>query len=278
MPGKFNEVLAAAVNDMVENGFDSIERVERWSAALRAAAIESATPIDKMEQMLNDGLASIYRSMIDNGAIEKANPSIRRFTIEMLKPKLRAALDRRIMASANLIKLNRAQSIDKTLQRFQGWATSIPPGGTAEPERAATKANVRKSLAQLPFEERRVLIDQGHKLRASLSEIIATDGGAIAMRWHSHWRQPGYNYREDHKERDALVYLLRESWARTAGLVKPGEAGFYEDVTKVGEEIFCRCWATWLYSLRDMPRDMLTTKGAAALDDARARARGTTAA
>lgn len=266
----FYEVLTQAVDDLAEHGFDSVERVERWTTALRLAAGAATANPAEFERMLREGLASVYKRLVDAGGIARMHPGIGRFTLEQVKPKLRAELDRRIMSSASLIRLNREQAIDKTIQRFQGWATSIPIGGSAEPEKAKTKKNVRKSLAQLPFEERRVLIDQGHKLTASLSNILATDGGAIAAKWRSHWRQAGYNYRQDHKERDEKVYALRESWAINRGLMKKGPNPYYDDITQAAEEPFCRCYIVWIYALRDLPKDMLTVKGSSALDEARA--------
>lgn len=163
---------------------------------------------------------------------------MQRFTIDKVKHKLRAELDRRIVTSANLIKLNRAQAIEKTLQRFEGWATSIPIGGTKIAEKRTIKGNVATSLKQLPFEERRVIIDQGHKFVSNLNEILAHDGGAIAAVWHSHWRQKNYNYREDHKERDELIYAVRDSWAIKQGLMNKGPNGYTDDITKPGEEVF----------------------------------------
>ena len=132
-----------------------------------------------------------------------------------------------------------------------------------------TKTGIRKSLAQLPFEERRVLIDQGHKLSASLSEILALEGGAIAGEWHSQWRRAGYNYREDHKERDMQVYTIRNNWAMQKGLMKAGPCGYTDDITAAGEEVFCRCSIRYLYNIRDLPETMLTAKGAAALKEVR---------
>jgi hypothetical protein len=267
-PQTFQEVLAAAVADLAENGFTDMERVERWSRLIREAAVRSMIRPESLDQQLRDGLASIYRKMVERDGLLRYNPGIERFTYEQIKPRLRGELDRRIMASANLIKLNREQAVDKTIQRFQGWATSIPPGGIAGETRAEVKANVRKSLAQLPFEERRVLIDQGHKLIGAINEIVASDGGAIAGRWRSHWRQPGYNYREDHKERDEKVYLIRDSWAHRAGFVKKGRVGYVDDVTAPAQEPFCRCYYVFLYGLRDLPEDMLTAKGKAGLTQA----------
>jgi hypothetical protein len=240
----FQEVLAAAIADLVEHGYDSAERVERWMRELRLAAERSLISAASLEQQLRDGLAAIYRKMVDRGGVIRYVPGVERFTLDKIKPQLRNELDRRILASANLIKLNRAQAIDKTLQRFQGWSTSIPPGGVSGESRREVKENVRKSLAQLPFEERRVLIDQGHKLTAAISEIVASDGGAIAGKWNSHYRQAGYDYREDHKERDyrengGEPYLVRDSWAHRAGYVKKGRLGYYDEVTAVGQEPFC---------------------------------------
>src|SRR5207247_2394734 len=105
--------------------------------------------------------------------------------IDQIKPALHAELERRIMASADLIKLNRKAAIEKTVQRFSGWATSVPPGGTRATDKKKEKDSIKKSLKSLPFEERRVIIDQSHKFVANLNEIVAKDGGAIAGRWHS---------------------------------------------------------------------------------------------
>jgi hypothetical protein len=263
------DVLTAAINDLTEHGFDSAERVAYWSRRIKEAAQATMAPPPVMEQMLRDALAQTYRKLIDQGQIAQFHQGIARFTLEKVRPQLRAELDRRIMASANLIRLNREQAIQKTLQRFQGWSTSIPAGGSDAVDKRETKTDIRKALTQLPFEERRVLIDQGHKLRASLSEILARDGQAIAMTWRSHWRQAGYNYREDHKERDGHTYALRGSWALDKGLMKAGPDGYYEDITSVGEEPFCRCYAAWIYALRGLPDEMLTAKGRDALAEAK---------
>jgi hypothetical protein len=165
------------------------------------------------------------------------------------------------MASANLIKLNREKAIQSTLQRFSGWATSIPAGGSNVQDKPEVKSDVSKSLKQLPFEERRVAIDQGHKLISAINDIVAQDGGAIAAVWHSNWRQQNYNYREDHRERDRKVYLIRDSWAHKAGLVKPGKVGYTDEITQPAEEPMCRCFYLFVYSLEDLPADMLTEKG-----------------
>lgn len=266
----FYQVVSEAIRDFEENGFDSVERLQYWTDRIRRAALESLTPESVLNDTLNRTLGGIYKRLIDDGQILKAH-TVSRFTVDRLKPQLRTELDRRLMVSRSLIKLNREQMVEKTVQRFAGWASSVPAGGSRAVDVKDTKDNLRKALTSLPFEERRCAIDQGHKFTAALNEIIAVDGGALAMKWHSKWRQPGYNYRKDHKERDQRIYLLRSSWAKDKGLVKPGDAGYYDDITKVGEEVYCSCQAQWLYNLRDLPADMLTKKGESELVAARAK-------
>ena len=261
----FYELLTEAVNDLAAHGYDSEERVAEWVSRLRRAAEESLISEAVAEERLRTSLGAIYRRLVDEEGVLKTMPGVSRFTLQKIKPQLRAELDRRLMASANLIKLNRDEAIETTLRRFQGWATSIPVGGTADPQRTKTKKDVRKALANMPFIERRVAIDQGHKLAAAINRSVAAGSGAIAAEWHSHWRQAGYHYREDHKERDGAVYLIRDSWAHQRGYVKPGPAGYLDDVTQPGEEVFCRCWATYLFALKRLPDEMLTNAGREAM-------------
>ena len=270
MPEKqpsFYDVLTAAVTDMIENGFDSTERVAFWVVRIREAALAAMIPEAEMERLLRERLADQYRRSVDAGGMLKDHKNAQRFTIEKVRPALRAELDRAIYASASLIQLNRRAATEKTLQRFQGWAMSIPKGGSDVASRSKAKDDIRKSLAQLPYEERRVLIDQGHKFASNLSAILATDGGAIAGIWrHHHVTYP----RPEHVDRDGDVYLIRDSWADKAGLVKPARRnGYTDDIEKPGELVFCRCTYQYLYRLRDLPPDMLTKKGKDALADAR---------
>jgi hypothetical protein len=261
----FDEVLAAAVNDLTENGFTSAERVQFWIDQLRRAAQDAMKPEYEAEDALRRALSAIYKRLVERGQVARFHPGVGRFTLQRVAPHLRAELDRRILAATQLIKLNRSEAVQKVLQRFSGWSTSIPTSGSATTNKTTTKADISKSLKQLPFVERRLHIDQGHKLTASINNVVAQGGGAIALIWRSNWRQAGYNYREDHKERDGEVYLIRGNWAQQKGLVKPGAAGYYDKVTAVGEEPFCRCYAVYIYTLRGLPEDMLTRAGKEAI-------------
>lgn len=265
----FYQVLTDAINDMVEHGFDSAERLATWITRIRQAAAATLTPAYVLEEALRNTFQTTYRRLVEKGGILQFHPGVPKFTLERVKPKLHGLLQQRTMSSANLIKLNRDTMINRVEQRFSGWASSIPPGGSEAASKPEARAEIRKPLASLPFEERRVMVDQGHKFISNLNEVLANDGGALAAEWHSHWRQRNYNYREDHKERDTQVYLIKGSWAHQQGLVQPGPAGFYEDITKPGEEIFCRCFVSYLYALRRLPPAMLTQRGKDELAKAR---------
>jgi hypothetical protein len=65
--------------------------------------------------------------------------------------------------------------------------------------------------------------------------------------------------------------LLRGNWAQEKGLVKPGDDGYYDQITAVNQEVNCRCFATGVYALRDLPSDMITEKGRAAMAEVAAK-------
>jgi hypothetical protein len=261
MASNFYQVINDAITDIEANGFDSQSRIDGWMDRIETAARAAMLPEFAIQATMSDALASIWKRAVERGGVLKMHPGVSRFSLEHIKPRLRSELDRRVMASAQLIKLNRQQSIAKTLQRFSGWATSVPAGGSRAVDKPEVRDDLKKALRSLPYEERRVAIDQGHKLVATINDIVAVDSGAIACEWHSHYRQPGYNARPDHKERDGRVYLIRGNWASAQGLVKPGAAGYSDEITQPGEEVFCRCNYRYIYSVRGLPDDMVTAKG-----------------
>ncbi len=272
----FTRTVREAVKFFLRNGYTSRQELEQWQAIIRQAA-ESETDDDYMS-MVSDRLRKTYDLQVSKAGALERHRGLSRFTLNYMEPKLRSELDRRILASADLIKLNRTAAINKTVQRFSGWATSIPVqdyvgGGLSPSSRSGVNYNcdhIQKSAQQVDYEARRVMIDQSHKLIANIDNIIATSNNAIAAEWHSHWRQAGYDYREDHKERDKLVYLIRGNWAQKNGYVKAGPAGYLDEITQPGEEVFCRCYVTHLYNLRSIPEDMLTQKGRKFLESMKA--------
>jgi hypothetical protein len=265
----FDECLRAAIADFVDHGFDSQERLDFWLNELKIHAERFLANKVQRENALAMAFEAIYRRLISSRGILRYHPGVSAMTLQHVAPLFRAELERRIMVSADMIRVNRAQAISDTLERFRGWASSIPDGGTRAEDKRETRVKLAKNFNQLSYRERFVANDQGHKFAAALNQTLADQNGAIALRWASRWRALNYHYRPDHKERDGQVYLMRNSWAQRQGLVKPGEAGYYDEVTAVGQEPNCRCSAVFIYALSRLPEDMLTQKGKAKLEQAR---------
>lgn len=261
----FSSLLALAIKDFADHGYDSIERLDLWKARLRDAANAELLSERVLEMRLRKSLGAIYDRMVQKRAILKYHPGVEKYTLDMIRPDLRAELSRRISASADLIRVHREEAIEKTLQRFSGWASSVPPGGSSTVEKVKIKSNVGKALRQMDYEGRRLYIDQGHKLVSNISAIVAEQSGAIAGLWRSHWRQAGYDYREDHKERDGKVYAIRGSWAIEQGFMKKGPNGYLDEHEAAGFLPYCRCWIEYKVSLPALPPELLTRKGKAAV-------------
>ena len=266
------EILTEAINDFDEHGYDSQDRLDYWEARIREALADQLRNPERLREQMKEQLRAVFERLVNRGSLLKNHNGVERFRLQNVAARLHSELERRILASAQLIKLNREEMINKTMRRFSGWASSVPKGGAADTDKRKLKEELSKPMRSLPFVERRVLIDQGHKLTSSLSATLAADGGAIAARWFSHWRQANYNYREDHRERDGHIYLIKGSWAVKNGLVKVGKYGWSDDITQPAEEPFCRCSFVYLYHLKQLPEELLTAKGKEALKQAKARA------
>jgi len=261
----FYELLTEAINHFVDVGYTSETELQKWVVLLKKSADKTLRSPTLTSEEIRRALRSVYSRVVINGGKRQAN--ISKFTLDKLKPTMRRDLERRILASANLIKLNREEAISNTLRRFQGWATSVPKGGSRVVDKRKEKENIRKPLTQMGFKERRVIIDQTHKFAASLNDVIATNSDAIAAEWNSRYRRIGYDYRPDHKERDSRltgkIYAIRNNWAIKKGLMKASKAGYTDEMTMPGEEVFCSCTYTYIYALSSLPEEMLTTKGRA---------------
>jgi hypothetical protein len=249
------------VDHFAENGFSSQAELDHWVMTLKHAINRTLTSPKSTEVAVRRSLGQVYARLANKGAAVRNSKGAKKFTINSLKPAMRRELQRRILASVNLIKLNREEAVAATLRRFQGWATSIPKGGSDAPDIRKEKAQIRKPLSKVTFAERRVTIDQSQKFAASLNAVMAEGNDAIAAEWRSRWRTPGYDYRDNHKERDRHVFAIRDSWAVKQGLMKVGPSGYTDAISQPAEEIFCQCRYVYIYSIDYLPPDMLTDKG-----------------
>ena len=112
------------------------DKLKRELVQTKAQLDERRKRVEELERSLKNA----YTRLVTKGGL--VNKDVSRFTVDRLTPRLRAELDRRIIASVNLIKFNREETISNTLRRFSGWATSIPPGGTEVVKRNEEKKKI----------------------------------------------------------------------------------------------------------------------------------------
>jgi hypothetical protein len=271
---RFNTTVNEAVRHFARRGVVSDIDLEIWVDRLTIAARGAMIAPAALARMMAKHLRNVHERIVArrqrhpplvDDVLKAEGYTPEHFVrLSQIAPKMQRDLDAKILQSAELIKLNREEAINQTMRRFRGWASSVPEGGTAAGI-GQPQADIRKPLQRLPYIERRVLIDQGHKLNANLESTIAENSGALAGAWQSNFRQKNYNYRPDHKERHDHIYTIRDNWALKQGLMKAGPDGYTDEITMPAEEVNCRCWYEYIYNLDSLPEAMLTEKGRRAL-------------
>ena len=259
MASSYYSVLTSAIDDLLRRGYVSSTQVSLWQARLKEAA-EAGFKSD-LESSLGSALEGAFARLVDRGGLLRYHLGLPLSTLSRLRPILRNELTKRLLGGTSFLKLRREEALIASLRRFGGWASSLPAGPISTSIRAAKKREIRRPMSQLPLEESRAISDQTYKLTSSLNEIVSVEAEALAACWHSRWRQPGYNFRPDHKERDEKFFLFKGSWASQAGFLRP--APFVEDFSRPGEEPFCQCTSKSYYTLESLPPELLSPKGLA---------------
>ena len=233
----FSTLLARSISAYAAKGYSDSIGLSHTLRELKDAANRWLPSDAELETYMRRTLQTLFKRAVTNGGILKQFPQVERLTLSRIEPHLRAELDRRIMASASLIKLNREQAIEKTLQRFSGWATSIPPGGSRAVDKLEVRASIGKSLQTARYEVRRLNIDQGHKMLSNIAAVVAIQTKAIAARWR-HTHVVNYNGRPEHEARDGKIYALRGNWALDAGLMNKCD-GYSDEMDQPSEFVYC---------------------------------------
>jgi len=264
-PG-FRTLLIEGLRKFAAEGYRSESDLQEWMQRLQAA-LEIELPSDEESKAaLARILESVYARDMRTG-IAKRVPGVSRYTLSRVAPHLRAELDRRVWAGADLIKLRKRAATQQSLQRFAGWTTSVPPGGFPRIPKDDLRDVAREigmPVATLKYERRRLAIDQGHKLSAAVAHVVAEGEGAIAGIWHDRGESDhSYDARPEHLARSGKFFLVRDSWAIEQGLIKRGSAKYTDEITEPAFEVYCSCWYEWVTTPHDLPEDMLTAKGRA---------------
>ena len=116
----FDAALAQAVEEISEHGFDSTARLEALINKLRQAAVASLIPETQVHERLTRSLQSLYNKYVNRRQLLKLHEGASQFTLDRVAPRLRADLDRRILASVSLIKRNREDAVSADNQAVRG--------------------------------------------------------------------------------------------------------------------------------------------------------------
>lgn len=241
-------------------GEPDVDMIRAWLPQLRTA-LHGAFPSDvriteEVARLLGIRFRRGMQSLKKRHRLE-----IGRLGPEAIAERYRPMLADRIRASAELIKLNRDEEIERQLRRFAGWATGSLPNQTKRTDKGELGKGITKSLQEESFVRRRVCIDQGHKLIAAVDDVIALEHGAIAKKWRHVIPHAGYQSREDHLERDGIIYAVKGNGMLEAGRMRKAGRPYAEDVDpQPAMAPYCSCWWESVYDLEDLPADMLTEK------------------
>jgi hypothetical protein len=268
-PLSFRALLMRAIRELKLDGFRDLASLDGWLRRLRYAAAADLPTQEQIDTQIQSAMRQALRRAVSPTAVRMRHPGIALSTVDRLKPRFQAELTQRIVVSASLIKLNREQMIERMLSRFSGWATSIPAGGSKAGNDSDIIKPIAEPIRQARYEVRRVQIDQGHKLIASINAVIAEQSNAIAAMWRSHGKHDkSYDARPEHLARDGRFWAIRGNWAIAAGLMNKGE-GYADEIDEPAVAINCRCWWLYVRHLRDLPESMLTAKGRFAEEEKR---------
>jgi hypothetical protein len=259
-------LLLEGLRKFAAEGYRSESDLQEWMQRLQAA-LEIELPSDEeSKEVLARILESVYARDLRTG-LAKRVPGVSRYTLSRVAPHLRAELDRRIWAGADLIVLRKRAATQQSLQRFAGWTTSVPPHGFPRIPKDDLRDVAREigmPVASLKYERRRLAIDQGHKMLSAVASIVAEGEGAIAAIWHDRGEQDhGYDARPEHLKRSGKLFLIRGSWALEQGLIRKGSAQYTDEIEQPAQLVYCSCTYEYVVHLQDLPADMLTAKGKA---------------
>ena len=252
----FFQVLTLAIADMVSHGFDSASRVEHWIFEIKKSLKTQVLPPRDLEQMVYRALTNTFERTLrtHRGRHALTNKVI----VSQMTPQLRTEMNKRMMATMQLLQASRDETLAKVVRNFTGWATSIPEGGTAQAKQREEKARIRRILTRIPNQEKRIILDQSYKLKTAMDDLIAKESGAIAAKWYDRGEHDiTYDARKLHLDRSGTIFTIRNSWAHQQGLIKAPN-GYTDDFEMVGEFPFCKCHYEYFYRIEDLPKQFLT--------------------
>lgn len=274
-----------------------LDRLQNWVSEREQSGTIDFTRFRTAEfgvSLLRSGLNKFYRSWFKNSAARvkkqltkeyydyckedfiKNNVGLKGWRIEELRPEFRDQLKQRIDYSLSLIKTQSQENMLKLENRFRNWINLKTLGvgdKTTLKQAVGFEKEHKKNKKHLKF----ILRDQTMKLASSYDEIVANHYDAICFIWKTRKDNrvsgnPAGKYPKadlnskthgNHYIRQGRYYFYENSWAIKQGLINKSKIELVSSLKDgmPGKPIGCRCYATNLYELTDIPKQLLSKKG-----------------
>lgn len=159
--------------------------------------------------------------------------SVAPYIIATLYLLLQDERDNRKESAIRLVGMRREEMKETVLRRFAGWASSIPVNREITNKQEVINF-ISKPVKELAKHEKNIIDDQTRKMVSNMDAIVSHEANAIGYYWHSLFRVPGYNYREEHKhlDLDGKFIILKDSSAYKDGYIKRGNQIYQDDIER----------------------------------------------
>ena len=163
------------------------------------------------------------------------------------------------------------QQLDELHSRLDEFLGQVPSGGTKDKAVKSKITELKQEIRHFVKWYKLFNVYKAQSLASEIQYIFSLQGNPLAAIWLYNRIDEQGEYRKtyDHKIQDGNFYAVQGNWAIEKGLMRVGPHGYINDSSRPAQEIGCMCRLQWVYNLRDLPGDLLTTKGQSVLERTR---------
>jgi hypothetical protein len=161
----------------------------------------------------------------------------------------------------------RADQFDEFQKLLDNFLRVVPAGGTKDKDIKSQITGIKKELRYFAKWDRQFSTYKTMSFPCEIGYIFELEKNPLAAIWHYCQldEQGEYEKTYNHKQRANCVYAVRGNWAFEKGLMKAGDCGYIDEISRPTQEVGCMCSLQWVYSVERLPTNMLTAHGCAEL-------------
>jgi len=197
-------------------------------------------------------------------------------TFERLEPKIRSTFAACVKEAQEQAEPFRRSELQKALAAFEQWAKSIPLGGTKDRAYREAARDVRQALKAFPQWDKAYCGHKAYNFPTAVSRLFSEGSGGASPQGTQYagpiaaiWRWGAWTHETEHERFNGRAFVVRGNWAITKGFINQSVAMYTDQMPHPGDDN-CRCHYQYLYSLRDLPPELLSREGKEALAKAKA--------